>query len=55
MKNQWHIENPLSRPMLTTLNVIGGKWKPMVLHMLLSQTMRFGDLKKIFRPSAKKC
>lgn len=54
MNNQWHIENPLSCPMLTTLNVIGGKWKPMVLHMLLAQTMRFGDLKKNIPPVSQK-
>jgi DNA-binding HxlR family transcriptional regulator len=54
MKNQWHIENPQSCPMLTTLNVIGGKWKPIVLHMLLSQTMRFGELKKNIPPVSQK-
>ena len=40
--------------MLTTLNVIGGKWKPMVLHMLLAHTMRFSDIKKNIPPVSQK-
>lgn len=54
MKRQWHIENPLSCPMVAALNVIGGKWKPMILHMLSDGTMRFGDLKKNIPPVSQK-
>ncbi len=33
-------------PMVSTLNIIGGKWKPVLLHLLTERTMRFGELKK---------
>jgi DNA-binding HxlR family transcriptional regulator len=29
-----------------TLNIIGGKWKPIILWYLSSNTLRFGELKK---------
>jgi DNA-binding HxlR family transcriptional regulator len=34
-------------PIETTLDVLGGKWKGMVLHRLLYGTMRFGELKRM--------
>lgn len=54
MNKQWHTENPISCPILATLNVIGGKWKPIILHMLSSGTMRFGVLKKNIPPVSQK-
>lgn len=32
--------------MVASINIIGGKWKPIILHMLSAGTMRFGELKK---------
>ncbi|MHB1669722.1 winged helix-turn-helix transcriptional regulator [Thiomonas sp.] len=46
MKKQWHTENPIGCPMVSAINVIGGKWKPIILHMLSDGTMRFGEIKK---------
>jgi len=37
-------------PIETTLDVLGGKWKSMVLHRLLYGTMRFGELKRLIPP-----
>ena len=34
-------------PIETTLTVLSGKWKGMVLHRLLDGTLRFGELKRM--------
>lgn len=34
-------------PVETTLAIIGGQWKVMVLHFLLEGTLRFGDLSRL--------
>ena len=39
-------ENILDSTLLTAINVIGGKWKTIILYMLYDQTLRFGELKK---------
>ena len=54
MQKTWHTENPLNCPMIKTINVIGGKWKPVILHMLSSGSMRFGQLKKNIPPVSQK-
>jgi len=54
VEKRWHIENPLGCPIVSTLNTIGGKWKPMILHMLSGGTMRFGKLKKNIPPISQK-
>jgi len=30
-----------------TVDIAGGKWKPLIIHYLLSGTKRFGELKKM--------
>lgn len=34
-------------PVTTTLSVIGGKWKPIILFMLKPEKKRFGEIKKL--------
>lgn len=48
MKPQrWHRENPLNCPVVRTLNLITGKWKPMILHLLISnESLRHSEIKK---------
>jgi DNA-binding HxlR family transcriptional regulator len=50
----WHTENPLNCPLVSALNVLGGKWKPVILHMLSTDAMRFGELKKKIPPVSQK-
>lgn len=54
MDKFWHIENPLDCPMIMTINIIGGKWKPVILHMLSSGSMRFSQLRKNIPPVSQK-
>jgi len=34
-------------PITATIDVIGGKWKPIIIWLLMERTHRFGELKKI--------
>jgi len=54
MKKQWHMENPLKCPMVRAINAIGGRWKPIILHILSEETQRFGALRKKIPPVTQK-
>ena len=47
-------ENPLGCPVVSTLGLISGKWKPMIIHVLIEQPLRFGKLKKTLSPISQK-
>jgi len=47
-------DNPLRCPVVSTLSLIGGKWKPMVIHILADEPKRFGELKKLLAPISQK-
>ncbi|RBL88951.1 winged helix-turn-helix transcriptional regulator [Chitinophaga flava] len=38
--------NPAICPVARTLKIIGGKWKPLILHLVGTEMNRFGLLKK---------
>lgn len=47
------IENPNLCSIVHTMNVIGNKWKPIILYLLANGSLRFGKL-LIFVPSISK-
>lgn len=38
---------PSPCPVTTTLSVIGGKWKPIILYTIYKETKRFSEIKKL--------
>jgi DNA-binding HxlR family transcriptional regulator len=54
MKKQWHIENAVDCPLVAAINIVGGKWKPIILHILAEETMRFGELQRAIPPVSQK-
>lgn len=51
---QWHIDNPQDCPLVAAINIVGGKWKPVILHILGERTMRFGELQRSIPPVSQK-
>ena len=46
----WSTANPertLTCPVRTTLNVLGGKWKLLILSYLLDEARRYGELRRL--------
>ena len=39
-----YIENPNSCTLVHTMNIIGNKWKPIILYLLSNGSLRFGKL-----------
>ena len=39
-------QNPRACPIAATIAMLGGKWKPMIVHMLAAGTLRFGQIKR---------
>lgn len=54
MTKQWHIENAIDCPLVAAVNMVGGKWKPIILHILEEETMRFGELQRAIPPVSQK-
>jgi DNA-binding HxlR family transcriptional regulator len=46
MTDKKNTESILDCPLHAAINVVGGKWKTIILYMLADQTLRFGELKK---------
>ncbi len=47
MSEEITINHPEACPVSTTLSVIGGRWKPLILFILMKQgVQRFGELQK---------
>ncbi len=46
MTSRAESDNPLNCPVVATLRLISGKWKPMVIHALTQNPMRFGQIKR---------
>jgi DNA-binding HxlR family transcriptional regulator len=54
MEKKESTNNPLGCPVVSAISLISGKWKPMVIHILIEQPMRFGRLKKVMSPISQK-
>ncbi len=41
-------------PVTTTISVMGGKWKPIILYLIKDEKRRFGEIKKLIPPITQK-
>ena len=44
MKQSRIFENPTDCPVVHTMSIIGGRWKPIILYCLMGGKLRFGKL-----------
>lgn len=49
-----YIDNPNACSLVHTMNVIGNKWKPIIIYLLSSGEMRFGKLNAMIPTISKK-
>ena len=49
-----YIENPNSCSLVHTMNIIGNKWKPIILYLLSNGPLRFGMLNALIPTISKK-
>lgn len=49
-----YIENPNACSLVHTMNIIGNKWKPIILYLLSNGAMRFGMLNVLIPTISKK-
>lgn len=48
------IKNPNHCPLIHAMNAIGGKWKPIIIHVLENKELRFGKLLFLLDPISRK-
>lgn len=49
-----YIENPNACTLVHTMNIIGGKWKPIIIYLLSNGSLRFGMLNTLVPSISKK-
>ncbi len=49
-----YIENPNACSLVHTMNIIGNKWKPIILYLLSNGSLRFGKLNALIPSISKK-
>ena len=48
------IDNPENCPLIFSMNVIGNKWKPLIIYTIGERTLRFGKLNALIPAVSKK-
>ncbi|UOY06869.1 helix-turn-helix transcriptional regulator [Muricauda sp. SCSIO 64092] len=49
-----YIDNPNSCSLVHTMNIIGNKWKPIIIYLLSNGSLRFGQLNALIPAISKK-